>query len=726
MKKLLSVILTLALVCALAAPASAAAQADDRLSAVTLQVKQTLDLDTDGYDSFYGNLNDNPLSPTWDLEWDGPDGYLSIQATEEGKVLSYSRYPYESGESWTDSFSLGSFPALSLEDAQAAAQRFVAKVLAQGESVDWDAVTCNSVALNATRYRFRGEVLVNGLSAGLDFSVAVSCADGEVSSFYRNDLTGQVMGDVPGAAAEVTQAQAAAALRETLALRLEYVLPEGDDSRAVLRYLPESGDEFYVDAATGERVNLSELYRSAAETVDFNGALSGGSDSAAEEDAGALLSPSLSGAEQEGVAKLEGVLDRDELDARARAWSALGLDSYTLATVRYTVGETDEDGVTPVTAALVYGRQVGAASWRRTVTLDARSGELETVYSSASLPEDGPERTVDAAAAQRAAEDFLAALVPAQFAKTALYHSADALESDRSVSHSFTYAQRENGYFYTGNAFYVGVDATDGSISSLSGDFDDAVTFDSPDGILTPDQAIDAWLDTYDVRLQYVLVPAAIDFTQPEYEPLEGLGVAYLYRLVLGYQLERFDYVYGIDAKTGEAVTPAVAPDDSLSYDDLEGHWVRAEAERLAQYGVGFAGGSFRPDDALTQRDLLALLLSTEGYLYQPEEEGAADRLYERAYSEGLLKKEERDDDARMTRAQTVKLLLDAAGYGPVAQLEGIYRTGFTDDAAIGAADYGYAALAQGLGVVAGSQFLPGVAATRAVAATMLYRLLNR
>lgn len=724
MKKLLSLILVLFLTCSLSMPAMAAESADAQLVAVTAQVKETLDLNTDEYTEFYGNLEDNPFAPLWYLEWYGEDSSLSITAAEDGKVLNYYRSTY-SVESNSGRFA-PKFPAGSRESAKQAALAFLGKVLTDGETVVFDD-SRGAVSLGATRYRFYGEILINGLSAGLSVSVAVNCADNEIQSFYRDDLAGQIMGGISSASAKVSGQQAAAELRTTLSMRLEYVLAGDGGSHAVLRYLAEGGDEYYVDAATGKLVNLSELYLKASDGVFGEMGTIGG---AANDTAAAAPESSLSAAEQAGVEKLEGVLDRDALDAKVRALSALGLENYTLSTVNYTVGrEADETGVTPVTATLRYGRQMESYSWRRTATVDARTGELLSLNSSARLPE-GVKRTVDAATAQMTAKNFLSTMVPAQFEKTALYNSSSALDSESTVSHSFTYAQQENGYFYTGNALRVGIDATDGSISSYTKNFDDAVTFDSAEGIISAAAAVDAWLNTYETKLQYVLIPAAIDFSEPEYAPLAGMGYSYLYKLVLGYQLEREDYLYGIDAKTGQPVVPDwVTEDDSIAYNDLDGHWAKGQIETLAQYGVGFAGESFLPAKALTQLDLVALLMSTEGYLYEPGEDGAGDYLYERAYSAGILSEEERDDDALLTRAQSVKLILDATGYEDVANLKGIFRTGFTDDGDIPAEYYGYVALAQGLGVVGGtpgSRFQPNAGATRAEAAVMLYNLMSR
>ena len=160
------------------------------------------------------------------------------------------------------------------------------------------------------------------------------------------------------------------------------------------------------------------------------------------------------------------------------------------------------------------------------MTVDAKTGELIRLYSSAWMPEEAVERTVDAEAAQETVTEFLNELCGTQFAKTALYDSMDALEQERTISHSFTFAQQENGYFYPDNNIYVGVDATDGSISSYGKNFKDDITFDAPEGIVSMDAAIDAWLDTYTVKLGYIMVPTAIDPEHPQYQALKDYVVS--------------------------------------------------------------------------------------------------------------------------------------------------------------------------------------------------------
>ena len=86
-------------------------------------------------------------------------------------------------------------------------------------------------------------------------------------------------------------------------------------------------------------------------------------------------------------------------------------------------------------------------------------------------------------------------------------------------------------------------------------------------------------------------------------------------------------------------------------------------------------------------------------------------------------------EDGRTIWLETAKLLLDAGGYGPAARLQGIYHTAFSDQADIPDGLLGYAALAQGLGMVRGDgsgRLNPNRTATRGEAAVMLYAFMGR
>lgn len=125
-------------------------------------------------------------------------------------------------------------------------------------------------------------------------------------------------------------------------MRLEYSLNE-DGRTASLRYLPNSRDDYYVDAHTGELVNLTEKRRALADGDKFYGyAEEMSANTAADAGGGAFLTE----VEQSGVEKLSGVLSAKALDQKVRAVSELGLETYALAESRFYLEAAVADGGT--------------------------------------------------------------------------------------------------------------------------------------------------------------------------------------------------------------------------------------------------------------------------------------------------------------------------------------------------------------------------------------------
>lgn len=738
MKKVLSLFLTACLLGTICAPALAAEAADARLAAVTRVVKETLDLDTEAYDQFYGEPTENELAPTWDLSWSGESGSLSISATDTGKILSYYLYCDETVDPY-DPDSL-SFPATTRAQARETAQAFLDRVLdADVESVELAAEGWDD-GLSVRRYYFYGTILLHGLSSPLSFRISVNAADGTVRSFSRDDLAGSYFGGIPDPTPVIDGESAARLLAGELSLRLEYVLTD-DGKTAVLRYLSNPIDDFYVDGQTGALVNLTQLRRELMRGGSASGGVAEDMNEAFAPEAASKVE--LTPAELEGAAKLEGVLEKEALDSKARAISELGLSKYTLAQNALSVERQEKGATEPpaVTARLTYTRQEGDRVWRRYVTLDARTGDLISVYSSLPWQSDDFRAAVNETQAQAKAKAFLDKYYPQESAQVAVYDSPSCagwwwtpVTNDNPLQWSFDFARQANGYFLPAHSLDLSVDASDGSISAFTRTWEEDVTFDSPEGILTQDQALAIYADTFDPYLSYLEVPERLDLAAPEIRPLlSDLGWSFFSRLALGYVLQsNLDFSFrGIDAKTGELVQPPVyeAP-QRVAYTDLEGHWIQEAAQALADYNVGWLAERLEPEKALTQWDLVALLTSTQ---YSPVDPAAAtaeeiDSRYQCAYRMGLLTSEEREDGRAVTRMEVVKMLLNQAGYRRVAQLQGIFRTDFADADAIPSADLGYAALAQALGLVSGGPdgaFAPGRSALRAEAVAMLYRALS-
>lgn len=747
--RMLAAALCLSLGLSLGAPALAAGTADERLVKVTQAVKTTLDVG-DEYTEFYGEPNETYLGAKWELSWSGEDKTLRVSATEEGKVLSMNRGTVSSN--WREDRFGPSFPAMTQDQARAKAEAFLSKVLIPGETALFDDSRESSAGLDVSQYGFGGTICLNGLKTPMTFRAWVSVEQGDVASFWRDDESGYV-GSVPAAGTSTTADKARDLLRDTLDLELIYVR-DSKDEKAVLRYVPKSTDDFYVDAATGKLVNLTELrqelYKSggAGEAVADEGAFSLATASAERN--------GLSAAELEGVSRLEGVKAKEELDKQVRAWKELKLDGFELSGCSYSVerkdsgtypimpiavtngmavaeaaaegtGEADSPADARVTAYLTYVKKVGDGTSRRNVTVDAKTGELQSMGGYNAYDEAAGKTSK--AAARKTGEAFLKALWGGEFARCELYTSTEAEERKSSEAWVFTYAQKENGYFFPANTITVRISAGDGSVMGFSKSFDGSVEFDSADGLIDLDAAKTAWVNSFPVELAYIAVPVKLDLMGPEVRPLINAGYSYFNALKPGYALgEQDSYYRGVDAKTGELVREETYEPEKVTYSDISGHWAETALRELAQFNVGWFGGAADPDGALTQLGYLALLASADGYRYISGK-GSADDLYDYAVRRGLLTKDERDDDKVLTRSDMVKLLLDSLGYKAVANLSGIFRCDFADAAAIPAEQMGYAALAQGLGLISGDgtgSYAPGRASTRAEAAVMLWKYMKR
>ncbi len=725
MKRLLSLTLAAALLAALTLPTAAAEDSQDaRLAKVTAQVKKALGLDTESYETFHSGLNGG-LVPVWELSWEGDRRSLSVSALEDGTVVSLYRWEYDPSPGDVRA-AFPTFPESGGEGDREIAEDFLSRVLRAGETVELKDREGGLSLGSASGSSWSGTVTLNGLPSPLHYSIRVE--NGVVEHFDRDVPEGAAVGGVPSPDAPADAAKAREDLEGTLKLQLEYVLAKPGDTRAVLRYVPEKGaHDFLVDAKTGELLDLTEL----EEKMDRRIALTaGGADNAAPMAKSEMAADEagLTRAEQEGVAQMEGVLSQEALDKALRAQSAYGLRGYALTNASYETVPAKEGQEGKVSCTLRYARTDGGERLTRNITVNAKTGDVESVWSSAPY---GREKKLTEEDALKKAEAFLKAYRPDW--DLTLYQRDDGVRPLRGTDRPdrpFTFAREVNGLPFPANAASISIDASDGSVYSLSSSWDEKMTFDDAGGMVSMETALGAWAGTYAPDLAYRNVPQKLVKADPAQAKLMEQDMEYYYGLRLTYALERTERYEGVDAKTGEPVRETQgSAREALTYTDLSGSAAKADIEKLAGYGAGYAGGKFRPAKNITQWELVALVSSLRGAPLDPEtvkkESDGRESAYYDAYRLGLLRSSERDDDAVLSRADVARMLLNAAGYGPAARLGGIYRCDYADKSSIPEAELGYAALAQALGLASGT-YAGARTATRGEAASMLCRMLER
>lgn len=732
LKKTTAFFVALLLIFSVSATALAAEEnLDSRLKAVTLAVKEKLDIG-DAYTEFYGNLQEDKYLQYWSLQWYGKEDNVTVYAKEDGTILQYYRNYNDDYPIYDGSFA-PTFPTVSREKAKKAATAFLDKVLAGNESVKFQENQTLS-PVDSNQYYFYGVLQKNGLDTPDYVSISVYSANLSVCNFYRGDMYTHYVGDVPSATPSVSKADASALLAGKVSLELVYV-PDGD--QAVLRYVPVYNGTYIVDAQSGDLINIDDLYRA----IPYTGA--GASEAKQAADNGALTP-----AEQAGISKMEGVLQKDALDKAARAITALGISSsYQLGGAYYSLNpETGE-----VTCQLSYslkvtsGKAAGitASEYNKLqqqnleptiykyVGVDGKTGQLKDLYTIYSGFGSSTEEPKEDASLATKAEAFLAKYFGEQYAQSGLYDSS-AFNNGTVTQQFFTYARKVNGYFFPTDTLSVTINSKTGTIDNFNSHWTKDITFANADGLVSADAALAAYVASQDIKLSYLGLPVKADDSDGGVRPYDSMYPSYLFEYRLAYSMENNAGVFGVDAKTGKVVTSdPYAGNITYSYSDLGGCFAKTQIETLAKYGIGFAGGTFQPTAQLTQLDMLLFLVSANGTYYQAGSmtDSEVDALYNTAYSLHILTRADRDPDRLITRAALAKTIVSMSGYGKAANLTSIYTCGFADDNQIAAEDYGYIAIAKGLGIIKGNasnKFLPKNVATRQEAAIMLYNFMSR
>ena len=716
-KKILSLILAVSVLLSLGVTAAAASDsASDELARVTLAVKNAVGI-SDDYEEFNGNYEDDGPVRRWYLHWYSGMVSVDVTAADNGTVLSYNYYDDSAAYYSYSAYYAPKFPATTYEAAKTVAEQFLRGVLGSGEGVQWNDSSANT-NLGASYYNFNGLLTKNGLPTEITLRVRVRVADCRVSSYSRSDAYELYTAEVPSSSARTERKEARKLLTDTVELELQYVLDESG-TNAVLRYVPQYTGSFIVDAQSGNLIDLDEVYaglESGGRSGDKNTAVSAAAPEAEEDGAtgGAVLTP----IELEGISKLEGVQPKEELDRYVRDCEVLGADeSWSLRNAYYSKPDEGDN----IYCELSYYKPDSEYYSYKSVRIEARTSELQSMYTY-----DG---RIDAEKGDRekmhaTAEEFLGGLWEKDFSRCALMETGAA--------NQFNYCQQVNGVPYYGNNISATVDPESGKLLSFRKNWNEGITFAPKGKIVSMEQAVEAYTDTFQTVLSYVKYPvkALPGSTDPFLSGAAKAGYSYVYSLKLAYKFDAGKGAYGVDAVTGEALCHPTAVSPKLNYSDLGQSYAQKEVSALAEYGIGYAGGKLRPRDLLTQRDLIGLLMSATGVrINDGIDDEMADYLYSLAYGYGMLTEAERNDNAYVTRSEVVRRLISATEYASAAKLSGIYKTGFADDSAISENLKGYVAIAKAIGIVSGDTngyFNPAKNMSRQDAAILLYKYMSK
>jgi hypothetical protein len=688
------------------------ANLDEKLAEVTLSVRNTLGIG-DEYTSFNGNFSDNVTSRMWYLNWSNEDNNINVTAAEDGTVVNYNKYYHRNGSNRYGSnnrFYNPRFQKTTREDAKEAVKRFMHRVLNEAESYvlndrDYDILS----PLGSSSYYFNATLTVNGLETPIYMNITVESDTLEVTRFSRNDFNDSYFGTYPSASPIYAKANAFKALSGKFESTLKYyiVYDENDTEhlhpKAQLQYRFSPTGDWYFDALTGDTVDRNKLYDSVYRTNNINTSKTGfGVDEqfaeapAAEEEG----SYTLTQVELDNIEKIKDVMPPEKIAlAIVGKYPELGLQYFEIASSNYSRNtETDE-----VTASLYFskrvekGAEIGMSEKafkesttngrqvyyiRKYVTANGKTGEL-TDYST-SMPYvrekdyDGKTRTADTLAI---GSEFLKKNYPEEFASSAL---TSTYTNDNNTYANYHFTNTVNGYPLDSNYLYVEVNAIDGTINSFHKWWTDGVEFESADGIISQEKALEIYTSEYTPKLGYITVPVAIDDKAPEFLPYinAGWGGGYVYAFKTAYVLASEGRTYAVAAKNGELLKYDYAePEGYPVYTDIDQCKNPDKINKLATYGITFGGKEFEPGKLVTQREMIIFLISSMGGRYDiyNENDDYTDMIYNQAAYYGFINENEKSPDLIMRKEDVAEAIIRATEYGAAAKLGGLYKATYND-----------------------------------------------
>lgn len=629
----------------------------------------------------------------WNLNWYAEDGTsnMAVRCDTQGNILSYSYYQEKSGNY---------VPKYMKADLKKTAENFIKKVAPDiSDKVEYIGVN----SYNGT-YSYEYQRVENGIPMPDNkVTVNVNYETGVVRSCYIDWLYNV---KIPSAEVKLTKDQAAKKLGKALNLKLTYQVAYTSDNnekekvKAYLVYVPEKSYAA-VDAKTGE------VYTTQNEWVNTST-----KDAEAKESGSTYGGKELTQEEIKKISEMEGLISKDAaIKAVTGNEKLLLFDSMkSIDASLYEQKNSNDKKSTYIWDVTISDPREDGDGYAHAY-VDAKTGKI--LYYSVGYFGDQEKKSkkkkYSKEEGQKIFEAFLNDQIPDKFKNTKLTENEDiyriADDPELSDSYDYYYSRVNEGVEFPNNQIYGTVDRVTGKISHFSYFWTDNITFESPKNIISVEDATNLYLSNEGYRLIYE-VNSVHSYTESSDSPYSvDNEVRLVYRADI--------YPANISPFTGKQLDvdgeEYVAPSKLYQYKDLSDTTSERNIRLLAEIGIGFTGGEFKPNVPITTKELTDFIDQAGIY-----------------YNSGKYKLA--DDDSTITRMDAAKFAVQILGFEGVATLKGIYAPDFKDKDQISSNDLGYVALAQGLNLVianSDNEFRPKDKLTRAEAADMIIAMLS-
>ncbi len=708
LKRIFSLTIVFLLTFMAVVPVQGLAQQEQALEQAIKAVRAKIQIPQSLTEFSYNSVSEGKKT-IWYLDWSSKDrleGNISVRVDQKGTILGYNFYkPY-------DYDSARKFPRISRQQAKSTAESFIER-MAPGLLSGLRLVEDSQLLEMGRTHRFSYVRLENGIPYhGNTVNVDVNSETGEVQSYYCN-WSEELSFSKPEDA--IAPEDAAQAYKKQLGLKLIYEYNyDQKDSRLYAVYVPVYGTNYGIDAFSGERIKISPYY----------GLYGMGTQRAAMEKSMADMD-ALTPEEQKAVDEVSEMLTRERAESIARGIKELEVSRDYKVTNAYL--QKDWNVSNSYTWELSFQKEASSrekASQNIWVRINARNGDLKGY--SRYLPREGQtEGKYTQAQARAAAEKFIKAVQGDKFKDMELdpVYEGDyyPMKDTAPTSYSFRYIRKVNGVQFPDNSVYVGFDAVNGTVNSFSMDWFD-LDFPAVDNVLEEEEIYDKLFADIGMELVYSNV------FEEQYREIIADARETEIRLV--YNVKQ-DKPIIFDAFSGETLDHSGKPfveKKAAEYTDIDGHFAQNQIAALAEYGISLPGTEFKPDQNIIQQDFLRLLVRAMGNYGSYDDDRDMEEMYNLLIREKVVTKDEKNPNALVTREEAVKYIIRSLKYQDVADIKGIFMTGFKDQDSMNPGLVGYVAIAKGLNIIGGGSgyFNPKNSLTRAETAVMIYNYLTR
>ncbi len=676
---------------------SKASPSKEALETAIMQVKAKISIPSQ-YSEFNYYFNDAGTysDASWTMSWSTKDGnaHITVTCDTAYRITSFYRYDYTKPVTGISKYLKSELKKTSDDFIEKVSPGLGGKL--EFMKADFDSVYNGN-------YIYQYQRVENGIAFPENtVQVNVNSITGEVSAFYLNWLHGAKL---PSKTTEITKEEATKLIKENMKMKLVYRsdyysiydVARVTKKKAFLVYEPTQS-YISIDAKSGK------VYLAKSEWVNTRTENESAKNTAAADSSAGSGNMTLTEEEMAKIKELNNIISKEKAIQIITGNTSLYLDenltAHSTALTKLDRGDGKSKYVWNISLSdpreINYEKDKSYYRGHAYATVDAVSGKIlsfnasvKSYYDEISKKWQSVKISYNQKQAKEILEKFLKQQANDRFTNSVLVNSNEdyvvTYKNNKPVfgGYQYQYNRVHQSIEYPYNSIYGSVDGVTGKIYSFGSNWDENIEFESPKGAMTADAAMDAYLskDGYDLKYEINQITKYDDSKKTKDLVNNNLtSVEYEVRLVYQPGIEP-SYISPFTGEQLNGAGEVYKKEKPYQYQDLKDDTKYRNVLLLADMNIGFEGENFLPNQAITVGELNELLDKIGAYY-------------------PMVIKNATKDNRLITREEIALTFIEKLGLLKVANIKGIYKTGFADEGTIQEKYLGAVALAKGYGLM--------------------------